>query len=234
MKFTGIAALALAGSVSAAAIPVVDTTVQSTLSQLTGVLGKVDNVVGGLVGCATTDLTDLKDELSTIEGKLTQLLPSNKRDLTGTVGGVATPVVGIAGDAAGTVKGVASGAVNTVGNVAGGAVNTVEGVASPVVKTVGGVASPVVKTVGGAVDSVASPVVNAAGGAVGTVKGAASGVVSGAVNLKRDITDLSGLSETLVAKIQSGDLTAGALEKVLDLLSQNGGLANLQSVLSLV
>lgn len=61
MKFTGIAALALAGSVSAAAIPVVDTTVQSTLSQLTGVLGKVDNVVGGLVGCATTDLTDLKD-----------------------------------------------------------------------------------------------------------------------------------------------------------------------------
>ncbi|GFN14618.1 uncharacterized protein AtWU_04418 [Aspergillus tubingensis] len=233
MKFTGIAALALAGSVSAAAIPVVDTTVQSTLSQLTGVLGKVDNVVGGLVGCATTDLTDLKDELSTIEGKLTQLLPSNKRDLTGTVGGVATPVVGIAGDAAGTVKGVASGAVNTVGNVVGGAVNTVEGVASPVVKTVGGVASPVVKTVGGAVDSVASPVVNAAGGAVGTVKGAASGVVS-AVNLKRDITDLSGLSETLVAKIQSGDLTAGALEKVLDLLSQNGGLANLQSVLSLV
>ncbi|PWY64587.1 uncharacterized protein BO87DRAFT_69009 [Aspergillus neoniger CBS 115656] len=223
MKFTGIAALALAGSVSAAAIPVVDTTVQSTLSQLTGVLGKVDNVVGGLVGCATTDLTDLKDELSTIEGKLTQLLPSNKRDLTGTVGGVATPVVGIAGDAAGTVKGVASGAVNTVGNVVGGAVNTVEGVASPVVKTVGG-----------AVDSVASPVVNAAGGAVGTVKGAASGVVSGAVNLKRDITDLSGLSETLVAKIQSGDLTAGALEKVLDLLSQNGGLANLQSVLSLV
>ncbi|RAH60419.1 hypothetical protein BO85DRAFT_485561 [Aspergillus piperis CBS 112811] len=223
MKFTGIAALALAGSVSAAAIPVVDTTVQSTLSQLTGVLGKVDNVVGGLVGCATTDLTDLKDELSTIEGKLTQLLPSNKRDLTGTVGGVATPVVGIAGDAAGTVKGVASGAVNTVGNVAGGAVNTVEGVASPVVKTVGG-----------AVDSVASPVVNAAGGAVGTVKGAASGVVSSAVNLKRDITDLSGLSETLVAKIQSGDLTAGALEKVLDLLSQNGGLANLQSVLSLV
>lgn len=62
MKFTGIAAsLALAGTVSAAAIPVVDTTVQSTLSQLTGVLGKVDNVVGGLVGCASTDLTGLKD-----------------------------------------------------------------------------------------------------------------------------------------------------------------------------
>ncbi|KAL7653492.1 hypothetical protein ACMYSQ_008195 [Aspergillus niger] len=224
MKFTGIAAsLALAGTVSAAAIPVVDTTVQSTLSQLTGVLGKVDNVVGGLVGCASTDLTGLKDELSTIEGKLTQLLPSNKRDLTGTVGGVATPVVGIAGDAAGTVGGVTGGAVNTVGHVVDGVVNTVEGVASPVVKTAGA-----------AVNSVASPVVNVAGGAVGTVKGAASGVVSADVNLKRDITDLSGLSETLVAKIQSGDLTAGALENILGLLSQNGGLANLQSVLSLL
>ena len=62
MKFTGIAAsLALASTVSAAAIPAVETTVQSTLTQLTGVLGKVDNVADGLVGCASNDLTDLKN-----------------------------------------------------------------------------------------------------------------------------------------------------------------------------
>ncbi|OOF99916.1 hypothetical protein ASPCADRAFT_126798 [Aspergillus carbonarius ITEM 5010] len=243
MKFTGIAAsLALASTVSAAAIPAVETTVQSTLTQLTGVLGKVDNVADGLVGCASNDLTDLKNELSNIEGKLTQLLPPSKRDLTSTVGGVTAPVVGIAGGAAGTIGGTASGAVNAVGNVVGGAVNTVKGVASPVVETAGdavntveNAASPVVNTVEG----VASPVVGVAGGAVGTVKGAVGGVSANAgaganVSLKRDVDDLSSLSETLVAKIQNGDLTATGLDNILGLLTEDGGLSNLQSVFALL
>ncbi|PWY90194.1 hypothetical protein BO70DRAFT_377363 [Aspergillus heteromorphus CBS 117.55] len=118
MKFTGIAtSLALASTVSAAALPArgVEVTVQSTLTELTGVLGNLDNVVDNLLGCVTdsTDLTEVKSKLSTIQGQLTELLPVSKRDLTGTVVDVAAPVKAVAGNAVNTVGGVAAGVAAT-------------------------------------------------------------------------------------------------------------------------
>ncbi|PYH95108.1 hypothetical protein BO71DRAFT_483232 [Aspergillus ellipticus CBS 707.79] len=118
MKFTGIAAsLALAGSVSTAALPAgtdaVGVTLRSTLTELTGVLGRVDSLVDGLLGCVSpSDLGPVKTKLTSIEGQLNQMLPSSsssKRDLEGTAVDVAAPVKKVAGSAVNTVEGAATG-----------------------------------------------------------------------------------------------------------------------------
>ncbi|RHZ50732.1 uncharacterized protein CDV56_102729 [Aspergillus thermomutatus] len=149
MKFTGIiASLAVASSASALVIP--QAPVDATLNKLNSALDNVEGLVGGLLNgvCQEVDLTQVQTELTDIKGQLTKLVPvsvATKRDIMGTVNGVATPATNVAGSAVGTVEGVAKpvtnvadSAVGTVENTAGAAVGTVKNTASGAVDTVTG------------------------------------------------------------------------------------------------
>ncbi|RAO68193.1 uncharacterized protein BHQ10_004205 [Talaromyces amestolkiae] len=116
MKFTGIAAaFALAGAVSAVAIPrgTVSSSLDSTLNELNSLLNTVEPSLSNLVNNVETDLdlNALEADLSQIKTLITALVGAPaKRD-------VVQGATEVAGYAVNTVGSVAAPAVNEVGSL---------------------------------------------------------------------------------------------------------------------
>ncbi|KAL4897199.1 hypothetical protein BDV59DRAFT_198615 [Aspergillus ambiguus] len=102
MKFTGFAAaLAVASTASAAALPAVP--VEVTVNKLNGVLGNLDSLLGGILGgtAPVTQVTQVQGDLQSIKSMLGQCASgATKREL---VGSLAEPVESVAGGALSTV-----------------------------------------------------------------------------------------------------------------------------------
>ncbi|GES61951.1 hypothetical protein ATEIFO6365_0011046800 [Aspergillus terreus] len=126
MKFTGIAAaLAVASTASAAALPAVP--LDSAVSKLTSVLGNLDSLLGGVLGgtAPVAQLTEVKSELTNIKSMLGQCTSGVvKREL---VDSLTKPVEGVAGSAVGTVTETGDAVTGSLGIRAGNDLSSLSG-----------------------------------------------------------------------------------------------------------
>ncbi|KAH8695571.1 hypothetical protein BGW36DRAFT_398776 [Talaromyces proteolyticus] len=197
MKFSGIAAsLALAGAVSAAAIPrdtTLSNTVDGVLNQVNTLLNQIEPAASNAVQAVdgTLDLSAIQDTLNSIKeqlGGVQGLLPALP---VGIKRGLADGVTGAAGSAVGTVESAASPVVNTVEQVAGPVVGEVTStvkrdVVSNALNTVTGVLSNPLNTV----DSLVPLANNLCSGIQNTVP------------LTQTVTELTALTQGLASVAQ--------------------------------
>ncbi|KAF7593613.1 hypothetical protein BBP40_011131 [Aspergillus hancockii] len=179
MKFTGlVASLAAVSAASAAAVPTA--ALQPTLTQLTGVLGNIDGLLGGVLnGADVGDLVQVQDALKQVQTQLGQLTSGVcQRDVVGNE-------------------------LNTVGNVASPVTGTVGGVVKPVVQTVGGAVGTVEGTVGNVLPGTTSSVgVKRQVAQVGQLTNVATTLVS---QVKDETLDVAGV-EHILDLVQLGNL----------------------------